>query len=84
MFWHPTQLEIEEWFGLKLPEFAETENQNPKLSMRNWLERYIHNGPHEWFFCEFPIILYEWLAKFTSKKTNFQGGEPTSWNLELI
>ena len=25
-----------------------------------------------------------WLAKFASKKKNFQGGEPTSWTPELI
>ena len=24
------------------------------------------------------------MAKFTKKKTKFQGGEPTSWTLELI
>ena len=49
-----------------------------------WLERYIHDSPHEYFFCKFPIILYEWLSRFTYKKINFQGGEPTSWTPELI
>ena len=84
MFWNPNQLKIEEWFGLKLREFAETKNHNLKLSTGNWLDRFIHDGPHEWFFCEFPVILYEWLAKFTSKKKNFQGGEPTSQTPDLI
>ena len=28
--------------------------------------------------------MYEWLARFTYLKTNFQGGEPTSWTPELI
>ena len=45
---------------------------------------YIHDGPREWFFCEFPVLLQEWLAKFTKKKIKFQGGEPTSWTPELI
>ena len=84
MFWLPNRPEIEEWFGLKLKEFVETENQNPKLSMGNWLGIYIHDGTHEWFLCEFPIILYEGLAKFASKNKNFQGGEPNSWTPELI
>ena len=84
MFSHPTQPKIEGWFDLKLQEFAEAKNQNIKLSTGHWLDRYIHDGPHEWFFCEFPVLLHEWLEKFTSKKTNFQGGEPTSWTLELI
>ena len=52
--------------------------------MSHWLDRYIHDSPHEWFFCEFYVLLLEWLVKFTSKKTNFQGGEPTSWTPKLI
>ena len=48
------------------------------------MERYIHDGPHEYFLFEFLIILYEWLARFTNHKTNFQGGEITSWTPELI
>ena len=84
MLWHPTKTEIEGWFSLKLREFAEIQNQNPKLSTNDWLAKYIHDGAYEWFFYEFPIILYEWLARFTYKKTNHQGGEPMSWTPELI
>ena len=82
--WHSTRPKIQDWFDQKLWEFAEVENQNPKLTMDKWLERYIHDNPHEYFFCEFPIILYEWLEQFTYKKTNLQGLEPTSWTPELI
>ena len=46
------------------------ENQNLKLLKNDWLAKYIYDGAYEWFFCEFPIILYEWLAQFTYKKTN--------------
>ena len=84
MLWHPTKPEIEDWFNPKLQEFTETENQNPKLLTNDWLEKYIHDGAHEWFFCEFPIILYEWLVQFTYNKNNHQGGETTSWTTELI
>ena len=52
--------------------------------MNKWLVRCIHENPHEYFFYEFPIILYEWLAWFTYNKTNFQGGEPTTWTPKLI
>ena len=82
--WHSTRSEIQDWFDQKLQEFVEEKNQNLGLTIDKWLEKYIHDGPHEYFFCEFPIILYEWLAQFTYKKTNFQGGEPTSWTLELM
>ena len=84
MFQHLTRLEIQGWFDLKLGEFAEAKNQNPKLSTGHWLDRYIHDGPHEWFFCECHVLLQEWLANLTKKKTNFQGGETTLWTLELI
>ena len=84
MFWHLTRPEIEGWFDLKLREFAKAENQNLKMLMSHQLDRQIHDGPHECFFCEFPILLHEWLTKFTSKKTNFQGGELTSQTPELI
>ena len=84
MLWNLTRSEIKGWFDLKLEKFVEAKNQNPKLLTSQWLDRYIHNGPHEWFFCEFPILLHEWLEKFTKWKTNFQGGEPTSQTLELI
>ena len=78
MLWHPTKPEIEDWFDLKLREFAETENQNLKVSTTRWLNKYIYDGPYEWFFCEFLVILYKWLARFTYKKNNHQGGDLTS------
>ena len=82
--WHLTRLEIQGWFDQKLEEFAEGENQNLGLTTNKWLEKYMHNGPQEYFFCEFHIILYERLAHFTYKKMNVQRGEPTSWTPELI
>ena len=79
-----TRADIKRWFDLKLQEFVEAKNKKPKLSMSHWLDIYIHDDPHEWFFCEFLVLLHEWLEKFTKRKTNFQGGESTSWTLELI
>ena len=82
--WNPTLSKIQYWFDQKIQEFDEAENQNPRSMIDKWMERYIHKVPHKLFFCEFPIILYEWLAQFTYKKKKFQGGEPTSWIPELI
>ena len=76
--WHPTLLELQDWFDQKQREFVEVENQNLGLTTNKWLVRYIYESPHEYLFSEFPIILYEWLALFTYKKTKFQGGETTS------
>ena len=52
---------------------------NPKMKPHG-----LQRSLHEYFFNEFPIILYEWIARLTYKKTNFQGGEPTSWTPKLI
>ena len=66
--WHLSRLEIPDWFDQKLLEFAKAENQNSELSKDKWLERYVHDGPHKYFFSEFSIILYEWLAQFTYRR----------------
>ena len=82
--WHPMRPKIQDWFEQKSQEFDEKENQNPGLMIDQWLEEYMHNGPHEYFFFEFPIILNEWLARLTYPKKHFQGGETMSWTPELI
>ena len=41
-------------------------------------------GIHEIFFSEFPVVLYEWLARLVTQNTNCQGGEPKEWTPQLI
>ena len=36
------------------------------------------------YFFKFPIVLHEWLSKLETQQRNFQGGEPTEWNPQLI
>ena len=84
MLWHSTKPKIQDWFDQKIREFSDKENHNLGQTMNKWLAEYIHDGPHEYFFSEFPIIFYEWSTRFTYQKINFQGGEPTSWTPELI
>ena len=60
------------------------ENQNSKLSTKEWMGKYLYSDLHEYFFFDFSIILYEWLAQLTYWKTNFQGDEKTCWTPELI
>ena len=80
MLWHPTKWKIQDWFDQKIREFAKKENHNPRLMMnRYWLEEYMHDGPHKYFFSEFLIFVYEWLEQLTYCKKYFQGGEETSW-----
>ena len=51
---------------------------------KEWMGRHIYSDIHEYFFVKFLIILYEWLVHLTYRKTNFQGGKPTCWTLDLI
>ena len=48
------------------------------------MERYMYSDLHKYFFVDFSIILYEWLAQLTYRKTKFQGGEPSCWTPKLI
>lgn len=45
---------------------------------------YLFTNLHEIFFCEFPIIFYEWLSRITKKNNCFKKDQPTIWNLILI
>ena len=82
--WHPTKPKIQEWVDFKSLEFTWEENEGSWLNITNWLERYLYTNIHEIFFCEFPILFYEWLLKLETQWKKFQGGEPIEWNPQLI
>ena len=67
-FWHPSKEEIEKWVQSKEREFAEQENKNPRLSIEEWLQRYIFTDLHEIFFATFPIELHEWISRLAENK----------------
>ena len=77
MLWHLTRPEIQYWFDQKDREFAVEEIQNSGLMTEEWLGLYLCYDIHDYFFSEFPIILYEWMVQLIYGKENFQGGEPT-------
>jgi len=60
MIWYMMKPKIREWITQKENEFFEAKNEL-RLSMEDWLDRYIFVSIHELFFAEFPIILYKWL-----------------------
>ena len=62
-FWHPSKEEIENWVESKERVFAERENINPRISIEEWLQRYVFTDLHEIFFATFPIDLHEWLSR---------------------
>ena len=84
MLWYPTKSNIQDWFDQKARDFVEKENQISRLTIEEWLESHIYFDIHEYFFVEFSIILYEWLAQLTFHKMDFQGGKPTYWTPNLF
>jgi len=82
--WHPSKEEITTWIEQKGRDFAQEQNQNPRISTEEWLQRYLFTDPHKILFVEFPIIFYEWLSKIAEKKNCFKKDQPTSWNPILI
>ena len=60
------KLEIQDWVEFKTLEFAQEKSEGSQLNPKEWLEWYIYTDVHEIFFCEFPILLYEWLLKLTT------------------
>ena len=62
MLWNLTRPNIQDCFNQKAQEFMVEENQNFVLMIEEWLGRHIYSDIHKYFFTEFSIILYEWLA----------------------
>ena len=83
-FWHPSKEEIENQVEAKEKEFAEKENKNPKLSLEDWLQRYLFTDLHEIFFATFPYELQAWLLRVVDSETSNRSDRPTQWTLEEI
>lgn len=83
-FWHPSKEEIESWVESKEREFVKKESRNPRLSAKDWLQRYIFTNLHEVFFASFPTELHAWLLRLAENKTSTHSDKPVEWTPELI
>ena len=83
-FWHPSKAEIHKWVESKEKEFAERENINHRLSVEDWLQRYIFIDLHEIFFATFPIELHAWLSRLAKNETFSRSVRPTEWTPKAI
>jgi len=75
---------IYDWLKQKQLELVVRENINPNRSAKDWLQDYIYSDLHEIFFCEFPIILSEWLLRLCEYNATWRIDGPREWTLELI
>ena len=83
-FWHPSKEEIENWVEAKEKELAERENKNPRLSIEDWLQRYLFTDLHKIFFATFPSKLHAWLSRLVERETSTRSDRPTEWTSEVI
>jgi hypothetical protein len=61
--WFPSNIEIQKWIEDQERDFTKSQNKNPKLSTKDWLQRYIFTDIHEIFFGGIHRELHEWLAR---------------------
>jgi hypothetical protein len=84
IFWKMTKKEISEWLERKEQEFSRQENINPRMSEKQWMQRYVYTDLHEIFFGEFPIILTEWLERLVEKEGRYRAASPRNWTHKLV
>ena len=83
-FWHSLKEEIKSWVESREKQITEKENKNPRLSAKDWLQRYIFTDLHEIFFTTFPSELHAWLSRLAENKTSNRSHRPMEWTLEVI
>ena len=83
-FFLPSKEEIKSWVESKEKEFVEKENINPRLSVEDWLQRYIFTDLHEIFFGTFPSELHAWLSRLEESETKTHSNRPTEWTSKVI
>ena len=66
-----------------LREFAKKENQSPKLSTEDWLEKHIASDIHTIFFATYGNELFDWLSKLTDRNI-FKKKRNIVWTPDLI
>ena len=76
MLWHSMKPKIKDWVDFQALEFAREESEASRLNPIEWLEWYIYIDIPKIFFCEFHVLLYEWLFRLATQQRNFQKGEP--------
>jgi len=82
--WNPTKKEIEEWWDLKLHEFAVQENKNSRISEEDWLDHYIYTDIHKVFFATFLVEFYEWIARLADNMGRCRLDQPIVWTPKLV
>ena len=71
--------EIGDWIEETYLKFVEQENQDPRRSSDEFLQRYIFSDIYEIFFGSIHIELHQWLSRLIERRTNFQEDQFHPW-----
>jgi hypothetical protein len=82
--WFPSKTNIQKWIEEKEKDFGEAQNKNPKLSIEDWLQRYIFTNIHEMFFGGIHQEFSEWLARLADTQFDIRPRTPVVWTSVLI
>jgi hypothetical protein len=82
--WFPSKIDIQKWTEDQEKDFIEAQKKNPKLSTKDWLQRYIFIDIHEIFFGGIHQELHEWLARLVDTQSEIRSIPPVVWTSTLI
>jgi len=77
--WRSTEIEIYDWLKEKQLEFVVKESVKPNNKVEYWLHDHIFADLDEIIFCEFPIILSEWLLRLVGNNETWRIHGPREW-----
>jgi hypothetical protein len=80
----PSKTEIQKRIEDQEKDFVEAHNNNPNISIEDWLGRYIFIDIHEIFFGGIHQELYEWLARLADTQFEVRLRPPMVWTSVLI
>ena len=82
--WFPSKIEIQKWIEEQEKDFTEAHNNNPNISIEDWLGKYIFTNIHDIFFGGIHKELYEWLAILADTQFEIRLIPPMVWTSTLI
>ena len=77
--WFPSKTEIQKWIEDQERDFVEAQKKNPKMSIEDWLQRYIFIDIHEILFGGIHHELFEWLARLADTQFKIRSRSPVVW-----
>jgi len=77
--WRLTEIEIYDWLKEKQLEFVVKESIKPNSKVKYWLHDHIFADMDEIIFCEFLIILSEWLLRLVRNNETWMIHGPREW-----